>query len=440
MKTLLAYFFISLLLSCNNDQNQNELYAQSLIKSYDIKAKFNADSGNLNVIAKIQLKLLDHNSDEINFLFSKYALITNFKIISNKKLYSVFTESRNDSIFIKLPNNIKKDSIIILYLEYQIPTYYFTYNKVFRVYRSIRWCPLQYDVISKLNIEITTPKNYEAFSSGDLINIKDSSEFIIYNWKNDYNSGLPLVITPINYYHKRSFTINNKTLTFNYLNNDTNLINEIFNDATNSFKYYNKTIGDYGHNTLGIYEIPDSGGYAMSLESFMVIGNVILNQSKDSYLGSWWVSHEIAHQWIGSGYENSFNTSLSLLIEEGLTEYMRYLFIEDKYGKDSLNNLIKDLQIEFNHEILNKVSDVPISTNIPYRSLYIKGPLIFHYVRKQIGKDNFIKFVRTLYTKYYGQTINYAIFKSELSKFDKGGKIVKRMEEMTEMKGVLPEE
>ena len=85
-------------------------------------------------------------------------------------------------------------------------------------------------------------------------------------------------------------------------------------------------------------------------------------------------------------------------------------------------------------------NSIPLTSNSKISGIpYLKGPLVFHYVRQKIGKDNFISFIRTLYSKYYGKVIDYEIFKAELSKYDKTGRVIKRMEEMTEMKGMLPE-
>ena len=124
-----------------------------------------------------------------------------------------------------------------------------------------------------------------------------------------------------------------------------------------------------------------------------------------------------------------------------MTEYLRFMYIENKYGKDSLNEVLTEYRNKYNEDIRGTEYDIPLSSNIVISTIhYLKGPLVFHWVRKQIGDENWKKFLRTLYQKYFGKVIDYNIFKQELSKYDKTGKVIKRMEEITEMNGMLPEE
>ena len=64
------------------------------------------------------------------------------------------------------------------------------------------------------------------------------------------------------------------------------------------------------------------------------------------------------------------------------------MYIEDGYGTDSLDAVISSYKKEFETYYLNTEYDAPISINQPNRITYIKGPLIFHYVRQKIGDDN----------------------------------------------------
>jgi aminopeptidase N len=485
---LLIILFLLTIVSCSENQ-----FSKIKIESYDIKTSFDTTAGYLYVKATIQINMEKNYDDKINLLFSRPSKIT--KILFTKKNvdYPVSYHFDKETIIIDIPKQLQINKQLLLNLEYQFPIDYFTTNKVFKFFRNFNWCPFQYSNFTTFKIEIETPKDYEAYSSGDLVESKNDENHSHYIWENNCFIGFLLIITPKHYYSVIKRFIDNKELNFYFINIDTSITNIVFDELCKSFHYYNTLLGEYRHKQLNLYEIPDSENYALSLGNSIICSNNLLKmsvisnlnrtdiQSEDSIIPSKsidsisnplikdstfasiiknefqkrqvndtlikrknkkvldWISHETAHQWIGYGFDYLFDSRLFKFISEGLTEYVRYMFIEDEYGKDSLNSVIKKARLIIKKNILNTEYDIPLSSNSGSSAIpYIKGPLVFHYVRQQIGDDNWKSFLRTLYNKYYGKVIDYNIFKAELSKYDKTGKVVKRMEEMTEMTGVLP--
>lgn len=433
---LLAILILFELVSCSKHDNN-----KVSINSYDIKVDYDTLSRFLYVKANIQINLLEHNNDKIKLLFNDSSKIGKIQFIEKNFKYTVSYSFWKDTITMKLPEQLQNHKQLLLYLEYCLPIDSIAISKIFSVFRSFKWCPLLYDNLSKWRIKIKTPLNYEAFSSGVLSVFSTDESHSYYTWEYNNMSGVPLIITPKNLYSLTKKFIDNKELDFYFLIKDTIRINKMINEFCKSFHYYNSKYGEYKNKNFRIFEYPDSsdgGDFAMCLETSVVIGTKMIRNIDKPYVGLFWIAHETGHQWIGIGYHNSFNNRLSWFIEEGLTEYIRYLYIEDEYGKDSLKSVFQQYKTEFETQYLNTEDDVPISSNKPDRITYIKSPIIFNYVEQEIGKENFINFIRTLYQKYYGKVIDYDIFKSELSKFDKSGKVIKRMEEMTEIKGLLP--
>lgn len=153
-----------------------------------------------------------------------------------------------------------------------------------------------------------------------------------------------------------------------------------------------------------------------------------------------WPTHETIHQWVGAGYFNTIskNTKNRWFIEESLTEYLRYVYVEKTYGTDSLKIEIKKSIDYYNKQIKGTSQDVSISANLPNDITYCIGPLIFHTVRMEMGDENWHKFIQKLYANNYGNVIDYNMFKKLLSKYA-GYSIIQKMEDRMNTKGVPKE-
>ncbi|OGU12819.1 MAG: hypothetical protein A2X61_11125 [Ignavibacteria bacterium GWB2_35_12] len=442
-----------------------------------MKVSYDTLNKNLKVKSIMHIKQTEPK-EKISFRFTSLARITDIQLSANDKNYPVSYKFNSYSIFIDIPAQFQEYKQLSLHIEYQIPIDMFSHNKIFSVSDVNMWCPFNYEDITTIKLDIETPLNYEAFSTGDLLFSTSDKNHSYYTWKNENINGYLLIISPKNSYSISKKMIDSKELEFYFVNHDTSITNNVMNEFCKSFHCFNTIICGYKDDKLRLYEIPDSGFYAMTSRKSIMVGSLMLakknrisyersiksifktfdklknksifpeivnnsfnNDSADTnYIYTQnlsWISHEIAHLW--GYYYYKFNTRLYKFVTEGLAEYIRWMYIESEYGKDSLNTYISDLKYLFSKNCINTIYDIPVSMAGPSDAIqYFKGPLIFHYVRKQIGKENFISFIRTLYNKYFRKAIDYDIFRMELSKYDKSGKVIKRMEEMTEMTGELP--
>ncbi|HKB43163.1 MAG TPA: M1 family aminopeptidase, partial [Chitinophagaceae bacterium] len=117
------------------------------------------------------------------------------------------------------------------------------------------------------------------------------------------------------------------------------------------------------------------------------------------------MAHEITHQWFGDMVtEKSF---AHLWLSEGFATYFAHIYIESKYGTDSLN---KEMQKDRNEVIeFAKAWDKPIVDSVsPYMQLlnvnsYQKGSWILHMLRRQLGDSVFHQIIRSYYNTYKGK-------------------------------------
>ena len=117
------------------------------------------------------------------------------------------------------------------------------------------------------------------------------------------------------------------------------------------------------------------------------------------------LSHEIVHQWFGNmATEKSF---AHFWLSEGFATYLTHVYIESKYGTDSMNTEMRtdrDKVIGF-----VKTSRRPVVDSTPnYMQLlnansYQKGSWVLHMLRRQLGDSIFHQSIRQYYATYAGK-------------------------------------
>jgi aminopeptidase N len=117
------------------------------------------------------------------------------------------------------------------------------------------------------------------------------------------------------------------------------------------------------------------------------------------------MAHEIAHQWFGDMVtEKSF---AHLWLSEGFATYLAHIYIESKYGTDSLNHEmltdredIIDFAKNWGRPVVDSVSPVMQLLNV---NNYQKGSWILHMLRRQLGDPVFHQVIRSYYEQYKGK-------------------------------------
>ena len=96
-----------------------------------------------------------------------------------------------------------------------------------------------------------------------------------------------------------------------------------------------------------------------------------------------------------------------LWLSEGFATYLTHIYIESKYGTDSLNNEMKKDRTEIID--FAKDSDRPVVDSVsPLMKLlntnsYQKGGWVLHMLRRQLGDSVFHKIIRNYYATYAGK-------------------------------------
>ena len=177
------------------------------------------------------------------------------------------------------------------------------------------------------------------------------------------------------------------------------------------FSFYASLIGDapYPSFTLGVTERETPGGHSPAYfavvdqpqQAGMTWRNDPVNF--DSY-PSFFVAHEIAHQWWGQavGWQNYHEQWLS----EGFAQYFAVLYAEEKLASGIVHNVLRQMR----QTAIRESPDGPIS--LGYRLGHIKGEpkvfrsivynksaMVLHMLRRLIGDDAFFDGVRHFYSE-----------------------------------------
>ncbi|TCZ67742.1 M1 family metallopeptidase [Flaviaesturariibacter aridisoli] len=117
------------------------------------------------------------------------------------------------------------------------------------------------------------------------------------------------------------------------------------------------------------------------------------------------IAHEIAHQWFGDmASEKSF---AHLWLSEGFATYFTNLYIEHKYGTDSMRKRLQDDRRKIIGFVAANPTRAVVDSTQNLMSLlnansYDKGGWVLHMLRQEVGDTAFQTIIRKYYETYKG--------------------------------------
>lgn len=272
------------------------------------------------------------------------------------------------------------------------------------------WLPANDHPADKASLEflVTAPDNYEVISNGLLQFEKriDQNRKLSY-WKED--ELLPTKIFALgiaDFEVEKSGTVSDSIPVYSWVYPENK--KEGFYEyglAPEILNYFIKNIAPFPYKKLAnIQSKTIFGGVENAGAIFYNENSTKGDRSNEPLL-----AHEIAHQWFGDmASEKSFD---HLWLSEGFATYLTNLYMENKYGTDTLKSrLAKDRGevVAFTYSYNAPVVD---TTQTDYMNLlnpnsYQKAGWILHMLRRKVGDDNFWKILQAYYKKYAGSNAN----------------------------------
>lgn len=272
--------------------------------------------------------------------------------------------------------------------------------------RAHHWLPCKDEPGDKASVDfvVTAPDHYQVISNGIQIEETNNSG----NKKTTaYHEAIPLptkimVIGVAEFAVHHSGMVNDciPVSSWVFPGNSANGSDD-YSIAPEILKFYITMIGPYPYKKLANVQSKTIFGGMENANAIFYFENSVNGKRDQETL----IAHEIVHQWFGNmATEKSF---AHIWLSEGFATYLTHMYVESKYGQDSLWKRLRAEReeiIEFTKQSKRPVVD---STR-DYMSLlntnsYQKGSWVLHMLRNKIGDSAFRKGIRQYYAEFAGK-------------------------------------
>ena len=414
---LLLFSFLSIILSA---QSSGRLYNPAIdILHYEFKLHLTDESDTLQGDATIRLRVKEKSSIIFLDLAGKKAngkgmLVS--KIMENKE--PVDFQQQNDilNITLKTPANpgeirsfeilysgIPEDGLIISKNKYGHRTF-FGDNWPNRAHF---WLPCKDHLSDKASVDfiVTAPDHYQVISNGIKTEETElNNHFRLTHWKE--TTDLPtkvMVIGLADFAVNYPGEANGITLSSWVYPEEKDKGFYDYALAAEILTYYNNKIGPFAYKKLAnVQSKTIFGGMENASAIFYDENTITGTRSNESLL-----AHEIAHQWFGDAATETDWPHLWL--SEGFATEMTHLYLEHKYGRDTLVHGLKTDRkaiLTFTKRNRKPVVDTTESKHLMAllnTNSYQKGGWVLQMLREELGDTLFWKSIRLYYQKFNGK-------------------------------------
>ncbi|MEO8821387.1 MAG: M1 family metallopeptidase [Ginsengibacter sp.] len=272
--------------------------------------------------------------------------------------------------------------------------------------RAHNWIPCNDHLSDKATVDffVTAPDHYQVVSNGKKIEETNLDNHLkLTHWKEEAQLPTKVMVIGVT-----DFAVNNyadvdciPVSTWVYPpDRDSGFAHYAI--AKNILQFYINHIGPYAFEKLANVQSTTIFGGMENASCIFYFEKSVNSKGIESLM-----AHEIAHQWFGDNVTEKDWPHLWL--SEGFATYMTDLYLENKYGKDSLQNLLRTQRAEvigYSKEHKTPVVDTSESLNLMKLlndNSYQKGAWVLHMLRRKLGDSLFWKGIRSYYKTYYGK-------------------------------------
>ncbi|MEP6726585.1 MAG: M1 family metallopeptidase [Bacteroidota bacterium] len=186
--------------------------------------------------------------------------------------------------------------------------------------------------------------------------------------------------------------------------------------AKDILPWFIKNIGAYAYKKLANVQSKTQFGGMENASAIFYFENSVQGDRKIESL----LTHEIAHQWFGnSATEASWP---HIWLSEGFATYMTHLYLENKYGIDTLQKRLQEDRntvIAFSKKKYTPVVDTSITSNffqLLNANSYKKGGWVLHMLRRKLGNATFWQGIKNYYAQYAGKNATTDDFRKAMER------------------------
>lgn len=269
--------------------------------------------------------------------------------------------------------------------------------------RARYWLPVEDHPSDKATCEfiVTAPNHYQVVSNGYKVEVSDIDNHLrLTHWRTDVPIPTKVMVVGVaRFSQKHIGNSNNVPISAWVYPQDRDKGFYDYELAVDVVNYFSKAIAPYPYEKLAnIQSKTKYGGMENASAIFYNENSVTGTRSSETL-----IAHEIAHQWFGnSASEKEWS---HIWLSEGFATYFTALYMEDKYGREKLLELLeKDKDKLLSHYyrkpeaiIVYSPADLNQLLN-PYS--YQKGAWVLHMLRFEVGEEIFWKGIQLYYDKY----------------------------------------
>jgi aminopeptidase N len=413
-----CFYSLLLLAIAFNSKAQGQFPAID-VQHYTFSIQLNDANDTIRGKAVVELKFLKNvKSFQLNLVKTnssgKGMLVSSVKERGKSILFS----QDSDSIHISTPakagsehnysiayQGVPKDGLIISTNEFGHRTF-FGDNWPDRAHN---WLPCADYPADKATVDfiVTAPDHYQVVANGlKTVETTLPGHFKLTHWKE--TSPLPtkvMVIGVADFAIDHPADIGNIPL-YTYVFPESKEAGfKSYQVAKGILPYYIKMIGPYAYEKLANVQSKTIFGGMENASAIFYFENSVTSKGIEELM-----AHEIAHQWFGdAASEKSF---AHLWLSEGFATYMTNLYLENKYGTDTLKKRLMDDRetvLKFEKRRLTPVVDTSVKNNFMQMlnaNSYQKGGWVLHMLRRKLGDTLFWKGIRNYYAQYKNSNAN----------------------------------
>jgi len=272
--------------------------------------------------------------------------------------------------------------------------------------RAHNWIPCKDEPDDKATFEfvVTAPSQYRVISNGKLEEerlLTDNKK--LSHWKEDISLPTKVMVIGVAKFAVKQFEDSPADVPVSAWVYPQDSINGFrnYSMAPAIVKFFSNYIGPYPYNKLAnVQSKTIFGGMENASAIFYNEATAEESISIEDLL-----AHEIAHQWFGDmATEKKFS---HLWLSEGFATYLADMYLESKYGRDSMNTRLKeerkkviDYVTYWRRPVVDSISSGMTLLN---PNSYEKGAWTLHMLRRQMGDSTFQIFIRSYYDRYKGK-------------------------------------
>jgi hypothetical protein len=259
--------------------------------------------------------------------------------------------------------------------------------------------------MSNFQIEATIPEPFRIVTQGELVyeNLKEGS------FRSKWVSALPTESLTLvaGKYSVRTRTVDGVKIS-TYFFHEENRFSEVFlNGAEEYLRIYSDLLGTYPYKKFDIVQNFFSSGYGFP--TFTLLAPEAIRQGKE-FLKPGALDHEIVHSWWG--HYVSLKPGTGNWVEALTTYCTNYYYKELKMAKEVAHKHRRDVMQKY-------AVKVDLSRDYPLREFegkeseldaqigYGKGSMVFHMLRRVVGKDLFFGILRQFAVQYGGKQASW---------------------------------